>query len=337
MTAYLLVDGRPHRAELTAADRLVFRLQMPPQEIRLVSGFARPAVLAASGDQRHLGVALYSLRWQQGQTEIDIPITLPSFLDGFYHVEHEQPGQLPYRWTNGNAAVPPDAVPPWRGQALLHVNLKTWTGSAAPAPSNPSAATLRRFDSLGTNCELALAQRHYGVELPLGLLRWSGTTYPQLLNGLETRFDRLGDPATTQVLWGTTDYRLHTPYLRMHTTTIEHSDEAAVAEILTAGCATLRLLRRKLLSDIAEARRIFVFASPEQGFGQPEMRRLYAALRRIGPASLLCVTQRSGGHGVERLADGLYAGYLDRFVIPDGPFDGWLHLCARTLLLHDTP
>ena len=36
----------------------------------------------------------------------------------------------------------------------------------------------------------------------------------------------------------------------------------------------------------------------------------------------------------ECLAAGLYAGYLDRFVIPDGPFDHWLTICAETLALN---
>jgi hypothetical protein len=37
---------------------------------------------------------------------------------------------------------------------------------------------------------------------------------------------------------------------------------------------------------------------------------------------------------VEQLADGLYAGYLERFVLPHGPYDEWLALCTQTLALH---
>jgi hypothetical protein len=181
-----------------------------------------------------------------------------------------------------------------------------------------------------------MAQRHYGVELPLSLLRWAGTTYENVVRGLECRFEGLADPATTTAAWIEIDYRIQTPYLRLHTTVIEPRDEEGVAELLHHGCATLRLLRRKLLRDIADARRIFVFKSADPGFGQAEMRRLKAAMRTIGPASLLCVTQKDRAEAcrVEKLDDGLYAGRLERFVIPHEPFDEWAALCSETLKLH---
>jgi hypothetical protein len=324
----------------TSADgRLSFRLNMPVQEIRVISGFARPADFGCSDDRRHLGVALYGLRWQQGEATIEVPIGSPGFIDGFHHVEQDQSDLAPFRWTNGNAALPPTIFPPWQGETLLHLRLKGWHGTMDVAPIREAAEILHAFDSLGTNCELALAQRHFGVELPLSLLRWSGTSYEKLLRGLESRFAGLGDPETTAVVWDATDYRLKTPYLNMHTTTIEPQNEAGIADILHCGCATLRLLRRKLLKDIADARRIFVFRSADPSFGQAEMRRLYTALRSIGPASLLCLTLKGSGRSgpaVERLADGLYAGHLEKFVIPDGPFDEWLELCSRTLTLDRT-
>src|SRR5207237_3060481 len=99
-------------------------------------------------------------------------------------------------------------------------------------------------------------------ELPRSLLRWAGTTYENVARGLECRFEGLGDPATATVAWTEMDYRIQTPYLRMHTTVIEPRDEEGVAELLHHGCATLRLLRRKLLRDIADARRIFVSKAP---------------------------------------------------------------------------
>ena len=64
------------------------------------------------------------------------------------------------------------------------------------------------------------------------------------------------------------------------------------------------------------------------------MVQLHKALRAIGPASLLCVTIGRSDGCVERLGTGLYAGYLRKFVIPEGPFDEWLALCSRTLELH---
>ena len=337
MVAALSVDGTLRAPEISVGDRLLFRVNLPVREIRLVSGFARPVDFGESGDQRRLGVALCDMRWQQGDTAVAIPIDSPGFMDGFHHVERDSADNTPFRWTNGDAALPAGFIPPWQGEAHLRLTVKNWRGSAVRTPPRDAAIVFDAFESLGDDCELALAQRHFGVELPLGLLRWSSTTHERLLAGLDSRFEGLGDPATTQVVWDTTDYRLQTRYLRMHTTVIEPRDEAGVADILHCGEVTLRLLRRKLLRDIADAKRIFVFKTADPDFRQAQMHRLHAALRRIGPASLLCVTLRQpqqSRHPVERLAEGLYAGDLDRFVLPDGPFDEWLDLCAGTLTLH---
>ena len=337
MNAYLLVDGSRTAPHVFDESQMLFRLEMPAREIRLISGFARPADVAGSTDVRRLGVGVRELRWQQGDSVIKVPIESPAFIDGFYHVERQETQRYSFRWTNGDAALPPRLFPPWRGTTLLHLNLESWAGCTSLAPLRPGVALLNEFESLGENCEFALAQRHFGIELPLSLLRWSGIGYDKLLRGLECRFQGLGDTGTTKLTWDGTDYRLETEYLRMHTTTIEQCDAQGEAEVLRCGDATLRLLRRKLLRDIADARRIFVFRTADPHVRQPEMHRLHAALRAIGPASLLCVTLKEPGHSVpmvKRLAEGLYAGCLERFVIPDGPFDEWLALCAKTLALH---
>ena len=337
MNVYLLVDGLKIAPHIFDESQMVFRLEMPAREIRLISGFARPADFTGSSDIRRLGITVRDVRWQQGASVIEVPIESPAFIDGFYHVERQETERYSFRWTNGDAALPPRLFPLWQGTTFLHLGIETWAGSMSLAPLRAGVALLNEFESFGENCELALAQRHFGIELPLSLLRWSGTSYDKLLRGLESRFQGLGNTATTQLMWDTTDYRLDTEYLRMHTTSIERHDASGEAEVLRCGNATLRLLRRKLLKDIADARRIFVFRTADPNFGQPEMHSLHAAVRAIGPASLLCVTLKEPGYSgpmVERLADGLYAGYLKRFVIPDGPFDEWLALCGQTLTLH---
>ena len=330
---HLLVDGRRVGPEHQEEYRLLFRLQAPFADIRLQTGAGRPCDLGGQpGDTRLLGLCVWRIRWRQGETEVTVPLASPSFIDGFYHLEVPPDGTAPFRWTNGDAALPADLFPPWDGPVLLDLDVVPWAGTAVAAPSSSDRIMLQGFDSLGDSCELAIVQRHYGVELPLSLLRWSGTSYEKLLAGLENRFDGLGDPGSTTVSWVTTDYRLETPYLNMHTTNIEQRDAAGVAEVLRSGCATLRLLRRRMLVDIAAAKRIYVFKTPDPGIGPAEMHRLHAALRAIGPASLLCVTLRQDrpAGSVERLAEGLYAGSLDRFVSPDGPFDIWLELLSRT-------
>jgi hypothetical protein len=210
---------------------------MPANEIRLLSGRAIPADISGENDDRQLGVALRGLRWQQGEDIIDVPIQSPAFIDGFHNLEYYNAEQGPFRWTNGNAALPPDLFPPWRGEMLLHLELFRWDGSASRTPNSPEAVLLSAFESLGEDCELGLAQRHYRTELPLTLLRWAGTTHDKLLHGLRSRFDGLGDRGTTEVVWETFDYRLRTPYLNFHTSANQPRDAAGVAEILAA-CRT---------------------------------------------------------------------------------------------------
>jgi hypothetical protein len=337
MSIYLLVDGIRVAPETSDQDLLTFRLDLPVREIRLISGHASPLDLAGIDDPRRLGVALCRMYWRQDDKVLDAPVSSPGFIDGFHSLEHYNDEEGPFRWTNGNAALPPDLFPSWRGVAHLHLRLIRWQGSTVQAPPKPEAALLSAFESLGENCDLAIAQRHYGVEQPLTLLRWAGTSYDKLLRGLANGFDGIGDPGSTEVVWNVIDYRLRTPYLSFHTGANQPLDAEGVAEVLRSGCATLRLLRRKLLHDIAGARRIFVFRSMTPDFGPIEMRNLHAALHVIGPASLLCIAppepDQSGG-GVEQLGDGLYLGHLENFPASSGPFDDWLALCSRVLALH---
>jgi len=314
-----------------------FRLRFPAREIRLVSGAGSPAHLKRSHDARPLGVLLLGMRWTQRDIAIDVPIDSPSFMDGFHAAEIHNPQFGPVRWTTGDAALPPVLFPPWRGEVLLHLWCGEWAGSAFEPPRDGNAALLSEFESLGEDCEFGLLQRHHLVEPALSLFRWGGAPVARLIEGLDNNFAGLAEPESTELVWDGTEYFLRTPFVTMHTQCLVEQDEAGQAEILRCGRATLRILRRKLLNDLADARRIFVFKSHDPDFGRSEMYRLRTALQRHGPACVLCVTLARVGHAVgraERLARGLYGGYLDRFVIPHGPYDNWLRIYAETLALH---
>jgi hypothetical protein len=335
MTAYLLVDGARIEPVADGTGQFQFRFCLPAREIRLISGSARPVDFGSSADDRRLGVELHGMQWMQGETRLEVPIDSPGFVDGFHYCERRTPRDVPVRWTSGNAGLPPSVIPPWFGEIVLDLALKGWAGSANGVAGSPEAALLDRFESLGEDCEFGLVQRHYGVEPPLTLFRWSGTRFEDLVRGLESRFDGL--EAAVEAVWSGSQYFLRTPLLTMHTTCTVEQDVAGLAEIVASGRATLRILRRKLLRDIAEAKRIFVFASLNPHFGAVQMRRLHRALRRVGPAHLLCVRLAGAGEPpgeVERMGGGLYAGTLRAFAKPAGPFDEWLQLCARTMDVH---
>ncbi len=335
MTPYLVVDGVRVAPTIIEPTRLGYCLRLPAQEIRLISG---SGAANTPSDQRRLGVVLRRLRWERDGETIDVPVDLPNFVDGFHHVEVHQSKLGPVRWTTGDAALPPIVFPPWQGAVQLQLTLGDWRDRDQDSSISPEAVLLGAFESLGEDCEFGLVQRRYLVEPPLSLFRWGGAPVEDLIEGLDSDFAGLAEPGRTELLWGHGEYFVRTPYVTIHTHCIVEQNAAGQADVLRSGRATLRILRRKLLKDIADARRIFVFKSKEPGLGESEMRRLHSALRRIGPAGLLCVTvtgpaQPTGS--AERITEGLYLGNLKRSILDGGPIAQWLSICAMAKALHD--
>jgi hypothetical protein len=342
MNVSLVVDGHSTQPLNVTGDIWHFAVRSPAHSIRLVSGAARPADITGVADTRVLGVAVAAMRWRMANEVLDQPVELPDFIDGFYPVEVDAMGNGLFRWTTGDAGLPQALFPPWNGWVGLELSLREWAGSArsepATTPAGAAAAALGAFQSLGMDCEFGFAQRAYGVEPPLTLFRWSGTSLERLLAGLSCEFAGLGDPGELMARWDGREYVLRTPFLTLHTGHHTMEDADGVDEVLRAGRATLRLLRRKLLADIRDPDAIFICKCKEPGAVESDMRRLHGALRAIGPAAtLLCVTiatpDRRGGEVVP-LADGLLVGYVDRFTLPTGPYDQWADLCANALRHH---
>lgn len=211
-------------------------------------------------------------------------------------------------------------------------------GSLTAARTAVDAALFDHFESIGDDCEFGFVRHHFNPVNTSSLLRWCGTDVDRLVRGLDSGFAGVGDPAHTQLIWCDREYALHDP--RLFTTHTFQQEQAATperaAELLRRGCAALRLLRRVLLRDIATGRRIFVHKSSRPGFDEPAMHRLHAALRRHGPAGLLCVRPPRPGEvagSVSRLAPGLMLGRIDRFVMATGPYDMWHSLCRQALAL----
>jgi hypothetical protein len=218
---------------------------------------------------------------------------------------------------------------------------------AAEAIDEPTAADpahlavdqlMMRFESLGENCEFGLAQRRCGAE-PLGLLRFASTPLAALLSALKHRFEGLGEPVRTEVRvsddgreYLVFDRRygiLYHPWLMV--------GEASPEDILAREVKRLPLLKRKLIEDLEEARKIFVYRGM-QPLSRVLMVRLAEALRQYGACTLLWVEQQDADHRagtVEALGGGLLKGYIDRFAprenAHDLSVDGWIALCRRAL------
>jgi len=208
-----------------------------------------------------------------------------------------------------------------------------------------TADLMMQFEGLGgtsQGCEFGLVQRALGAE-PLSLLRWSQMTALSLAEALEADFEGVGTPEQTVLdyfEWPThREYRTQDRRFQMTMHTWVKENEKPFDAMYDMACQRLRFLRDKLLGDLAEPSKIFVFKLGDRPCTSEEIARIFAALRRHGPNTLLDVRIADDTHPtgtVEQIRDGLLIGYISRFNQgPDGAvnnppaLDCWLAICRN--------
>ena len=175
---------------------------------------------------------------------------------------------------------------------------------------------LLQFESLGENCELGMVQQAFDAH-PIGLFRWSGITLPHLADALDSDLQGIGEPEHTDIYWDDIygEYYFRDLRYGMYTHTKMFQKDYSLEEVRQLLVVRSRRLREKLIEDLQEGRKIFVFQSSSE-LAASEAPRLHAAVRRIGAsAELLFVTPDRGGGkvgAVERVAPGLMFGFLDQ-------------------------
>ncbi len=196
------------------------------------------------------------------------------------------------------------------------------------------ATLMMQFESLGQNCEFGLVQRCCGAE-PLGLLRFASSPLPALLAGLAARFEGLGDPGQVEIRLAGDEYLVIDRRFGLLYHAWVKLGEAAPDEIRRREERRLPFLRQKLIEDLEEGRKIFVYHGMEK-LPRPLMLRLLLAIRAYGPASLLWVELQDEAHPagtVEPVTQGLLKAYIDRFApsenAHDLSLDSWIALCRN--------
>ena len=211
--------------------------------------------------------------------------------------------------------------------------------ASAPASiSEPERAVavqlLTRFESLGENCEFGLVQRRCGIE-PLGLLRFSSTPLPPLLNALRGRFAGMGQPDTIEIEVAASgrEYMVFDRRYGFRYHAWVKLGEMAPEAIHAREVRRLPFLIRKLVEDLTDGEKIFVFHGM-QPLAEREARELADAIRGYGPGTLLWVEPADAAHppgAVLPVAPGLLKGHMDRFApgenAHDLSLDCWLTLC----------
>lgn len=231
----------------------------------------------------------------------------------------------PEQWANGSDVTPKGAIPD-RDARIKSI--------------------LSHFESLGGGgetggsvygCEFGFIQRSFGIE-SLSLLRWSSMSAHDLTRGVQDGFDKAGQPDSTVIRalggsdWGMVDthYGIYCDHTHLDRTTV--TQEAAKAMM----CQRTTRLARKLIEDLEDADKIFVYRQCGPRLGEQEILALAAALNKWGDNTLLYVAHADADNpafSVRRVHGGLILGFLDWFAPDRGctewNTEGWTTLCNR--------
>ena len=223
----------------------------------------------------------------------------------------------------------------------------------APAPKPEAGAVDRQvhdlvmqFESLGgrmLGCEFGIFQRDCGAE-PLGLLRWADMPYEGIIAVLESRFEGVGTKENTELFvsaisGGVGEYCTRDRRGYMFMRAFINEDEVPFDRMYASACRRLQFLSRKLIEDLEEGNKIFVFRLTDRHLADDELDRLHTAMRSYGDNTLLYVRYADAEHPnglVELAAPGLIIGYIDRFKMSRTgelsaapPTASWLRICQN--------
>jgi hypothetical protein len=120
------------------------------------------------------------------------------------------------------------------------------------------------------------------------------------------------------------------------------TSDMSLAKVTSQMHRRLEFLRGKLIEDLEQGAKSFVYKNMYRDLDEGELARLHAAVRKFGNNWLLYVRRQTADcpHGTVRIAaPGLMIGYIDHFAFSpkNEPLghntEGWLELCKRAYTL----
>lgn len=227
-------------------------------------------------------------------------------------------------------AFSPSAVDPtWdtRTLAVAFTRLRLTRGnnSIPPPVERPVANVTAAFESIGNNCEFANVQRQDGID-PVGLLRFAGNSVPYLVLALDDRFKALGDASSFEAKEVNGQWDTMIPVYGMGYHTFIKTGDMREEDFLRKQAIYARFLARKLLEDIRDGNKIFVY-NRREWLHDEEILVLWAAIRRVGCANLLVTRPADFNHpggSVSVMGPGLFVGYV---LNGDEWFKAWMSIC----------
>ena len=211
-----------------------------------------------------------------------------------------------------------------------------------------------QFESLGgtgQGCEFGLVQRLGGGAEPLGLLRWSQIYPDKLIEALDCRFEGFGSPEQTFIDFymsndpNNPEYRCRDRRYETLMHTFIFKKDMSEEKMFKQTCRRMAFLRRKLIQDLEDGEKIFVYKIFHRNLEAQELKQLRQSMRTYGSNTLLYVRYTDEQHPsgtVVRTDDGLLVGYVERFSVtlpdsrpqmPDVP--AWTAICKAALTLHN--
>jgi tetratricopeptide (TPR) repeat protein len=203
-------------------------------------------------------------------------------------------------------------------QADRTSNADGHAASAAIEDEFPEKDLMMSFCSLGGDypgCEIGLIQRHYGAE-PLDLFRWTSTPIEQLIDALESGLAGIGTSEQTELYVTQSSYRTRDKRFFMDMLTFASTDDYTYEKMFDRCLKRISYLREKLLSDLTDGSRIFVYRNVAEDCSEADVHRLKIALQRFGNNKLLYVRLANPMHAVgsvQKVDDNLVFGYVEKF------------------------
>jgi len=204
---------------------------------------------------------------------------------------------------------------------------------------------LMQFESLGCDCTFGFVQRKYGAE-PLSLLRWAGIQANQLIDALKDRFEGVGCEENTEIReadpFGPFAQREYMSrdirFAILSHTFVPISAHTDLAALRRQVCRRQRFLRDKLVQDLADAEKTFLYKDDGHGTPDEHVQEMYRLLQNYGANTLLYVCEANAKclpGSATMVAPGLIYGYLDRSALLNymNAEPAWLALCRRAYAL----
>jgi tetratricopeptide (TPR) repeat protein len=201
--------------------------------------------------------------------------------------------------------------------------------------ADADARLYMQFESLGANCEFGLVQRRFGAE-PIGLLRWASITVDNLVEGLQTKFAILNTGEGISLREGpNNEWDATTPILLLHL--YQKIGSVEPAALLKTVARRIQFMRRKLLEDLEQGEKIFVYKEWQFRMTDKEVLAILTELQKYNPNNRLLAVRLADQHhpagSVERRGDSLWLGYLEvdpRYALATvTPFASWDSICRQ--------